>query len=76
MIEALVIVTLLAVLIAREIIALGHSPVDRRRSRVLAIIAAPLLIGFLAISGQRLLLTPPPTPAAPNLTFATPAAPR
>ncbi|MDQ2651787.1 MAG: hypothetical protein M3Z20_01980 [Chloroflexota bacterium] len=74
MIVALVIVTLIVVLVSRELIALGHSRADRRRSRLLAVIAAPLLIGFFAISVQRLLLTPPPTQPAPASPVATPAA--
>lgn len=74
MIEALVIVTLIVVLVARELIALGHSQADRRRSRVLAVIAVPLLAGFFAISVQRLLLTPPPAQSAPATPVATPVA--
>jgi hypothetical protein len=74
MIEALVIVTLIVVLVSREIIALGHSQADRRWSRVLAVIAVPLLAGFVVISVQRLLLTPPPTQSAPATPLATPAA--
>lgn len=74
MIEALVIVTLIVVLVAREIIALGHSQAARRWSRVLAVIAAPLLVAFFAISVQRLLLTPPPAKSAPETSLATPEA--
>lgn len=74
MIEALVIVTLIVVLVARELIALGDSQADRRRSRVLAVIAVPLLVGFFVISVQRLLLTPLPSQSAPASPVATPAA--
>jgi hypothetical protein len=72
MIEVLVTIALIVVLIARELIALGHSQSARRRSRVLAVIAVPLLAGFFAISVQRLLLTPPPTQSAPATSPATP----
>jgi hypothetical protein len=74
MIEALLIVPLIVVLIARELIALGHSPVDCRWSRVLTVIAVPLFVAFLALSVQRLLLTPPPAESAPDTSLATPAA--
>ena len=56
MIEGLVTIALIVVLVAREVITLDRSEQARRRARMLGIIAIPLLVGFVAVSVQRLLL--------------------
>ena len=58
MVEGLVTVALIVVLVAREVIALDRSEQARFRARMLGIIAIPILVGFVALSVQRLLLAP------------------
>ncbi len=74
MIEALITLVLIATLVARELVALERTDRARRRARLLGIIAAPLLVAFLAISLRRLLQTAPPAATPQPARTGTPAA--
>lgn len=74
MIEGLVTIALIVVLVARAVIALDRSERAWHRARMLGRIAIPLLVGFVAVSVQRLLSPPLPTVTVPATPSAIPAA--